>query len=77
MRQHQIRHKDIMFAADFSNQQSSVSSALVRHDRQSNVDALKAEKTDMVKGIQVYSHPCCQISLTQGASSCRVYRIVN
>lgn len=53
VRRHQTRHKDIMFAADFSNQHTSVSSALVRHDRQSNIDELMAEKREMVKGIQL------------------------
>ncbi|XP_039270532.2 uncharacterized protein LOC120345171 [Styela clava] len=53
IRHHQAVHKDLMFAADFSNQHTSVSSALVRHDRQSNMDDIVAEKKEIVKGIQV------------------------
>lgn len=42
-----------MFATDFSNQHTSVSGALVRHDHQSNVEDVASHKKWVVKGIKV------------------------
>nr|XP_002130149.1 uncharacterized protein LOC100176074 isoform X1 [Ciona intestinalis] len=53
LQRHRAVHSQLMFASDFGNQHTSVSNALIRHDRQAAVEDTKVEKTDIVNGVKL------------------------
>nr|CAB3260813.1 uncharacterized protein LOC100176074 [Phallusia mammillata] len=53
LQRHRTRHAELMFASDFGNQHTSVSNALIRHDRQAAKEDVKADKEDIVSGVKM------------------------
>ena len=51
---HRNRHTELMFAADFNNQHTSVSNALIKHDIHATKEDMKADKAEMVGTIKVF-----------------------